>query len=209
MNLSMNPSKSWLEQAHGEYVFSRRVRVLSQRLAALLPPAARVLDVGCGDGSIAALIEQQRPDVTISGIDVLVRPQTRIPVTEFDGVTIPYDDGQFDAVIFVDVLHHTHDPLILLREAARVARTAVVLKDHTRDGWLAGQTLRLMDYVGNAHHGVALPYNYWSEREWRVAFATLALHPSFWQQDLRLYPWPASLIFERSLHFIARLECSS
>jgi SAM-dependent methyltransferase len=209
MSLSINLSRGWLEQAHGEYVFARRVRVLSQYFAALLPQAARVLDIGCGDGSIAALIGQQRPDVTITGIDVLVRPQTQIPVAPFDGAKIPYDDRSFDAVMFVDVLHHTDDPLILLREAARVARTAIVLKDHARDGWLAAQTLRLMDYVGNAHHGVALPYNYWSERQWREAFAALALCPSFWKQDLQLYPWPGSWLFERSLHFIAKLECSA
>jgi len=28
--------------------------------------------------------------------------------------------------MFVDVLHHTHDPMILLREAVRVARKAIV-----------------------------------------------------------------------------------
>jgi SAM-dependent methyltransferase len=206
MSVTMNLTRGWLAQAHGAYVFSRRVQVLSSELANMLPRGARVLDVGCGDGSIAALIEQQRPDLTLTGIDVLVRPHTRIAVTAFDGATIPYGDGEFDAVLFVDVLHHTPDPLGLLREAARVARTAIVLKDHTRDGWLAEPTLRLMDYVGNAPHGVALPYNYWSEREWRAAFAELAWRPSVWRQQLQLYPWPASLLFERSLHFIARLE---
>lgn len=35
---------------HQTLVFGRRVRVLSDQLAALIPPAARILDVGCGDG---------------------------------------------------------------------------------------------------------------------------------------------------------------
>ena len=203
---ALSPAKSWLAQAHSELVFSRRVQVLSRSLAQVLPLNAHVLDVGCGDGSIAALIGQQRPDLTLTGIDVLVRPHTRIPVTEYDGKTIPYPAGAFEAVLFVDVLHHTPDPLRLLREAARVATKAIVLKDHTRDGWLAGPVLRLMDWVGNAPHGVVLPYNYWAEREWRAAFAELGWEPKVWRQQLGLYPWPASLVFERSLHFIARLE---
>jgi hypothetical protein len=35
--------------------------------------------------------------------------------------------------------------------------------------------------VGNAHHNVALPYNYWSERQWREAFAELRFGVEHWQ----------------------------
>src|SRR3954451_10064113 len=136
---------SLIEQVHETYVFGRRVRKLAEHLAAVLPANARVLDVGCGDGSLDRLIMERRPDVTIEGIDVLVRPHTHIPVTRFDGQVIPHDDGSFDAVMFVDVLHHTDDPLVLLREAARVAIQALVLKDHTADGLLAHSTLAFMD----------------------------------------------------------------
>ncbi len=150
-----------IDRVHSDYIFGRRVGVLTRHLAELMPKDAKTLDVGCGDGTIAHLLMQSRPDLTISGIDVLVRPQTHIPVVQFDGRHIPYEDDSFDAVMFVDVLHHTEDPLVLLREAARVARSAIVIKDHTMNGWLAEPTLRLMDYVGNAQHGVVLPYNYW------------------------------------------------
>ena len=108
--------------------------------------------------------------MTITGIDVLVRPETNIEVTEFDGRTIPFGDDAFDAVTFVDVLHHTDDATALLREAARVASTAVVIKDHLAEGFLAKPTLRAMDWVGNASFGVALPYNYWTTAEWHRAF---------------------------------------
>ncbi len=128
------PAMGLLAGLHGSLVFNRRARVLSERLAQMLPPNATVLDVGCGDGSIDRLIGERRPDVTISGVDLIVRPRTHIPVTAFDGKRIPFEDGAFDIVMFVDVLHHTDDLETLLREARRVARRAVVLKDHTRDG---------------------------------------------------------------------------
>lgn len=47
-----------------------------------------------------------------------------------------------------------------LKEAARVARHCIVIKDHTVTGVLARPTLRLMDLVGNAPHDVVLTYNY-------------------------------------------------
>ncbi len=200
------PAMGLLAGLHGSLVFNRRARVLSERLAQMLPPNAKVLDVGCGDGSIDRLIGERRPDVTISGVDLIVRPRTHIPVTAFDGKRIPFQDGAFDIVMFVDVLHHTDDPETLLREARRVARQTVVLKDHTRDGLLAGLTLRFMDWVGNAPHDIPLPETYWPERRWRAAFARHGLTPAIWLNKLGLYAAPATWFFDRSLHFIARLD---
>jgi SAM-dependent methyltransferase len=129
---------------------------------------------------------QHRPDVRIEGIDVLIRPATHIQVTQFDGSTIPFPDRAFDVVMFVDVLHHTNDPVALLREATREA-ARVVLKDHTKDGVLSNTTLRLMDWVGNAHNGVVLPYNYWPEMRWRAAFDQIGLRIGQWQSRLAIY----------------------
>ena len=99
----------------------------------------------------------QRPDLVFTGMDVLVRPRTHIPVREFDGFTLPMGDRAVDAILLVDVLHHADDPIRLLKEVARVARQAIIIKDHMQAGWIDRQTLRLMDWTGNAAHGVALP----------------------------------------------------
>jgi SAM-dependent methyltransferase len=193
-------------QLHGKLVFGRRVRVLAEKLAELIPAEARtLLDIGCGDGRIARMIGERRPGLQLTGIDIMVRPETWVPVQQFDGTTIPLADQSVDVAMFVDVLHHTDDPRVLLREAQRVARQAIVIKDHCRDGLLAGPTLRFMDWVGNAHHGVVLPYNYWSEAQWREAFAALGLTIDAWTPRLPLYPWPASWLFGRRLHYVARL----
>lgn len=190
---------------HGAYVSGRRVRVLAHHLARLLPHDGSVLDVGAGDGALARLILDQRPDLQIRGIDVLVRPTTAIPVEPFDGLHFPADDSSYDAVMFVDVLHHTENPLPVLREAVRVTRRHVLIKDHTREGLLAGATLRFMDEVGNRRFGVALPHNYWRRAQWDVAFRSLSLNVEAWQQDLGLYPKWADWVFGRSLHFVASL----
>ncbi|MBO0728509.1 MAG: methyltransferase domain-containing protein [Acidimicrobiaceae bacterium] len=191
-----------MDRIHESYVEGRRGRRLAAHIADLLPEGCRVLDVGCGDGWLADLVQEKRPDVSLRGIDVLVQPKTRIPVEWFDGQRIPHPDGSFDAVMFVDVLHHTDDPMVLLREAQRVSTGLVLIKDHTANGFLARPTLRFMDRVGNARKAVVLPYNYWSKEQWAGAFADLGWRITIWRADLGTYPPPANLVFGRSLHFI-------
>jgi SAM-dependent methyltransferase len=194
-----------LSQAHG-LVFSRRVRVLAKHLSEMLPKNASVLDVGAGDGTIARLVMNARPDLTIRGVDILARKESHIPVTLFDGTTLPFADGEFDAAMMVDVLHHAAQQERLLSEMRRVVKRAIVIKDHVVQGVLARQTLAFMDWVGNARFGVSLPYSYWTAQQWDRAFATLRLRESERRTSIGLYPWPASVLFGRGLHFISRLE---
>ncbi|HVI07960.1 MAG TPA: class I SAM-dependent methyltransferase [Candidatus Binatia bacterium] len=191
---------------HEKLVWNRRVEVLAGWFAELLPQGVRVLDIGCGNGLISAALLAQRPDLRVEGIDVLPRTLTHIPVQIFDGTHIPFPDAAFDVALFSDVLHHTIDPSVLLREARRTASQYVLIKDHYREGIAANSRLRFMDWVGNARFGVALPYNYWSEREWRAAWAESGLQPERIVTKLGLYPKVADWIFGAKLHFIALLR---
>jgi SAM-dependent methyltransferase len=190
---------------HERLVFGRRVGILSDWFAKLVPKGARVLDVGCGDGLVSAVLQSKRPDLLVRGIDVLARAQTHIPVELFDGSRIPFDDRSFDVVLFSDVLHHTDDPTVLLREAWRVAKDSVLIKDHNRNGIAAGLRLRFMDWVGNARFGVALPYNYWSRSQWQSAWSRVGLQPLQLITTVGLYSVPAGWVFDAQLQFIAWL----
>jgi SAM-dependent methyltransferase len=189
-------------------VSNRRVEVLARWLADLLPLEVRVLDVGCGDGLISALLQSRRPDISVQGIDVLPRAQTHIPVEMFDGLRFPFASASFDVALFSDVLHHTGDPTILLLEARRVATRHVLIKDHYRKGLAANARLRFMDWVGNSRFGVTLPYNYWTEQQWQIAWREVGLRPERLVTTLGLYPKPADWVFGAKLHFIALLQRS-
>lgn len=154
---------------------------------------------------MAQSLLKERPDIQVQGVDVMLREATVIPAVQFDGVNIPLPDRAVDAVMLVDVLHHLSDPLPLLKDARRVCREAVIIKDHELQGPLAEGTLKAMDWVGNARFGVSLPYNYLTPREWESLFLEVGLTPDRRVDSLGLYPFPLSLLFERSLHFIVRL----
>jgi SAM-dependent methyltransferase len=191
---------------HEKLVFSRRAHVLSNWYARLIPRQARVLDVGCGDGLISALLRSTRPDVQIRGIDVLPRDHARIQVEVFDGIRIPFENGAFDVVLLSDVLHHTNDPMTLQREARRVASQYVIIKDHCRQGFAAAARLRFMDWVGNARFGIVLEYNYWTDSQWQTAWQEIGLRPESLITRLGLYSRPVDWVFGAKLHFIALLN---
>ena len=195
-----------VERFHEKYVRQRRVRSLAAAIAPHIPARATVLDVGCGDGALAEEILRHRADVSIVGLEVAARPGARIPVRLFNGMELPVENRSFDVVLFVDVLHHTHHADHLLREARRVARSAIVIKDHCADGFLARPTLRFMDRVGNARFGVALPHLYLRWAEWSELFRRVNLALVSVERRPGLYPAPLSWLFDRSLHFVAQLQ---
>lgn len=202
----MTIAKAFLNTIHDKAVFRRRARVLADNLASALPESGTVLDVGCGNGEIAHAIMQTKPNLVFEGIDVFLRPNVVIPAKIYNGHIMPYLDQSFDWVTIVDVLHHTDNPAAVMREATRVARRGIVVKDHLREGLAAKHILRLMDWVGNRGHDVRLPYNYLSREEWAWVIDSAGLTVGDWEENIGLYPFPASLLFGRNLHFIAKLE---
>ena len=203
-------SPSWIaNRLHASHVLHQRSERLAEVLAPLLPDNGRVLDVGAGDGLLARRIQIRRPDLSILGIDTLVRPDAAIPIRKFDGERIPYPSNSFDAVMAIDVLHHVTDAEALVREMKRVSSHRIVIKDHIKSGYLSGMLLRLMDWVGNAHHGVALPYNYLTKQEWTELWSELHLVVDHIDDDLKLYSGPFAVIGNHGLHLIVALSIST
>jgi len=194
------------------WLFPVRREDLDLRLLELRAHAGgRLLDVGCGNGYLLA--HMQSLGWNAEGIDLDPRAiacarAVGLTVRQGSLEQVRHDDASFDVVMFVDVLHHTDDAGALLKEAARVARKALVIKDHPRNGFLAGPTLRFMDWVANRRHGIALPYNYWTREKWFETFDALGLTVEEWKTKLGLYK-PLGWLFGRGLHFVAKLEVAS
>ena len=197
--------RSVLLNEFNTWYYNRRIYVLSRHLAAAIPNRGRVLDLGAGDGQLAHALMKLRPDLKIEGVDVVPRVKTLIPVTQYDGVKLPFEDKSFDYVTIVDVLHHADDPYAVLAEAGRVARQGVVVKDHLREGFLAQATLVFMDWFGNLGDGVPMPYRFFSREEWQGAFFKARLQSVSTSERLGIYLPPVSWVCDRHLHFVSLL----
>jgi ubiquinone/menaquinone biosynthesis C-methylase UbiE len=106
-----------------------------------------VLEVGCGQGWLLALIADALPDAVLAGLDI--RPEAieyargLVPLADLtvgDGVRLPYADGSFEVVVCSEVLEHVDEPHRVLAEIRRVGSgRAVISVPH--EPWFWGANL--------------------------------------------------------------------
>ena len=103
-----------------------------EAIAALVARGARVLDLGCGDGSLLALLQQQRGctgyGIEIADANVLACARRGVNVIQLnldEGLAL-FDDASFDVVLQIDTLQHLRNAETMLRETARVGRSGIV-----------------------------------------------------------------------------------
>lgn len=206
-SISKNLARAVAQPLHKGFVSSRRVRRISQLCLSMLPEGTlKGLDIGCGSGEIAALMQGQRENLIMEGTDLLVREKTAICVIENDGSSLPFADGAYDFSMLIDVLHHTDSPSAVLAEALRVSKSFLIIKDHFCETELDRLFLKFMDWAGNRAYDVRMPFNYLSREEWASVYKDNKVIVEKQIEKLGLYWQPLSLLFDRNLHFICSLS---
>ena len=106
-------------------------------------------------------------------MDVVDYNESAFPLQVYDGVHLPFEDGVFDYALLVFVLHHTPDPLVVLKEALRVSRHGVIIVENHVPGWARQQITRLIDSIPHWQHGVPICYRAQTSDDWQREFAAL------------------------------------
>ena len=102
-------------------------------------PTDTVLDVATGTAAVARELVRQK-DCFVIGIDqsaemleegrrrvALAASTKKIRLQQGDARSLPFEDGQFDALTFTYLLRYVEDPAATLRELARVVRPGGVV----------------------------------------------------------------------------------
>lgn len=134
-----------------------------------------VLDLGASDGRLSYEISKQFPNIKFEGVDTYVQPNTYIPIKRYDGVKLPYKDDSFDLVLIVDVIHHSNNPQELIKEAKRVTKKHILIKDHYYNNKFDYLLLKYSDYIGNKPYSIELPYNFLKKQQWLNIFNKLSI----------------------------------
>jgi ubiquinone/menaquinone biosynthesis C-methylase UbiE len=164
------------ERAHGVTPGLRQdylTRTAGQQAAFVLPhlhPGMNLLDVGCGPGTITLGLAQAVAPGRVTGIDhdaahveaaralALERGVTNVTFQRGDALSLPFEDGSFEAAYENNMLTHlSQDAIQAAREVYRVLKPGgfFAARDVDTDAVLWGhqsETIKLLDRLFTAWH---------------------------------------------------------
>jgi 2-polyprenyl-6-hydroxyphenyl methylase/3-demethylubiquinone-9 3-methyltransferase len=136
-----------------------------------IPNAPRILEVGCGEGSVTERLAAAYPDANVTAIDITPRLgrlyQGSLDRVKFIRCTAQEiaatEPGQYDLAVLSDVLHHVpgelRQGLLDAIKTALAPRGALVFKDwernfspihwlgYTADRWITGDRISYMSRI--------------------------------------------------------------
>lgn len=147
----------------------------------------RVLDVGCGTGTLLHELGRKCPEALLVGVDpvpeMLAVARRRLPsdvvLLEGRAERLPCEDGSFDVVVSCNVFHYIRQPIAALKEMGRVLRPGgeLVITDWC-DDYLACRLCDLYLRLFNPAH-----FKVYRQRECRRLLA----EAGYLQPDIERY----------------------
>jgi len=157
------------------YASSLGKKWIYNKLKSVLPHLnknEKSLDIGCGNGMITHTLRQQHfPCTPLDVADLSILPDVKVIV--YNGLQMPFQEQEFDTALLLTVLHHTPDPVLVLKETARVSKKIVIIEDIYNNKIQQYMTYA-MDTLVNLGHS-SMTYQNKSDSEWKVTFDELGL----------------------------------
>jgi len=175
-----------------------RAALIAAQLAPHLAAGQQVLEIGAGQGLVAQEL-QRMTCAQLTLVDVVNYNQSALPCMTYDGAHLPFPAQSFDYSLLVFVLHHTVEPLLVLREALRVSRCGVLVCENHVSGWWRQAVTRVVDSLPHFRYGVPICYRTLSVERWQTLASPLPVRvellgrftmgSGFWQNFvMRLTP---------------------
>ena len=186
-------------------VFLYRYAVGEAKSVAPFLVGRRVLDLGAGEGYVAAALASLA-GVWVCSVDVGAFGRVVGPYVVYDGTRLPFADGAFDTTLTLLTLHHCEHPERVLDEAVRVTRARLIVMESVYGNQRERFWLDLLDGRLNRyrHDGrMNVPLSFRRLDEWGRLFESRGL-PII--ETLRLGPWWERLV-HHPLLFVLSVPC--
>lgn len=101
-------------------------------ISELVPEGSRVLDLGCGDGTLLRYLIDHKGvqgfgvEISEAGVRACVARGLSVVQGDLEEGLADYPDDLFDVVILSQTLPYLDDPVMILREMLRVGRQGIV-----------------------------------------------------------------------------------
>ena len=103
-----------------------------QLVISLVPPGSRVLDLGCGDGSLIAHLRDERGcdvrglELAPEEIAAALSRGLSVIQADLDAGLAGYPDGAFDVVVLSQTIQVMRNPALVVREMLRVGSRGII-----------------------------------------------------------------------------------
>lgn len=97
-----------------------------------IPEGAKVLDLGCGDGSLLVLLQEKKRvkgygvEISEQGVSLCVEKGLYCYQADIDEGLSDYKDDSFDYVILNQTIQNTKRPDSVLKEVLRIGRKSII-----------------------------------------------------------------------------------
>lgn len=171
-------------------IIRKRSETVVSRVVPHLKKKSKVVDIGSGSGDVAHLLQKLGIIVTPVDVGDFHGPRMVQPII-YDGKTLPFEDNAFDTSLLLMVMHHTPDPGIVFKEAARVAKEVVVIETSYTTPLNRFFTI-ISDAIGNLRME-AFWNSYKTDSGWRQFFSDhgykIVTTHKYWDRNLGFIPF--------------------
>ncbi len=185
----------------GNAHYEAKLEYVSPHTAALelVPPGARVLDLGCAGGYVGAML-RRRKNCRVTGVDRFpLGPGVELDaflLHDLNDGTPPLNFGDYDYVLLLDVIEHLSSPetfIERLRDALKLAPATTLIASTANIGFFIN---RLMLLMGQFNYGKRGILDLTHARLFTFAsFRRLFEQGGFRVRQIRGIPGPFALVF--------------
>ncbi|MDR2849442.1 MAG: homoserine O-acetyltransferase [Verrucomicrobiota bacterium] len=135
-----------------------------QKVVDLIPPGSRVLDLGCGNGSLLNILWQRHScngngiEIDVNQVISAIGSGCNILLEDIDDGLAMIPDNSFDVVVLSETLQTIKRPRELLQQILRVAREAVI----TFPNFACFEVRRELFLKGRMPKGRQLPFEWYN-----------------------------------------------
>ena len=143
--VNLNTREYWDARFQRDDYFDWPTEDLAEKIAALIPHGAHVLDVGCAMAWIPRQIKALRPDVTFTGCDFsewgLTAVSTKYPgacsevfLWDVREPPMTWLFKSYDVVLCTELIEHLEDPAAAIYNLTLIARRRLIVTTPNEDG---------------------------------------------------------------------------
>jgi len=161
--------------------YEKAAHKMCQDCEQFIKQESKILDIGCGSAIVANTF-QNFFDTEIIGVDVVDRRLFPIALSLINGKKLPFPSKSFDNVLIAYTLHHSKDPIFLLKEAIRVCKGKIFIYEDLPEGLLSKVFCKIHGFSFDRLFGNKNKTTFKTEEEWQEVFNALKLKLIFDKQ---------------------------